>query len=212
KPDLAITVLDPHRPGHELQYYPGEVCLRTTDVAIINKVDSATAEAIKIVENNIKTANPSSLIVKAESTITVDQPELITGKRVLIVEDGPTLTHGEMKIGAGTVAAQRLGAAEVIDPTPYLVGSLKETFNKYPHIENLVPAMGYGEKQLKDLEATINNTDCDAVIIGTPIDLSRVIKINKPTARIHYDLNEVDGPSLDNILTNFLNKQQAELV
>lgn len=212
KPDLAITVLDPHRPGHELQYYPGEVCLRTTDVAIINKVDSATAEAIKIVENNIKTANPSSLIVKAESTITVDQPELITGKRVLIVEDGPTLTHGEMKIGAGTVAAQRLGAAEVIDPTPYLVGSLKETFNKYPHIENLVPAMGYGEKQLKDLEATINNTDCDAVIIGTPIDISRVIKINKPTARIHYDLNEVDGPSLDNILTNFLNKQQAELV
>lgn len=212
KPDLAITVLDPHRPGHELQYYPGEVCLRTTDVAIINKVDSATAEAIKIVENNIKTANPSSLIIKAESTITVDQPELITGKRVLIVEDGPTLTHGEMKIGAGTVAAQRLGAAEVIDPTPYLVGSLKETFNKYPHIENLVPAMGYGEKQLKDLEATINNTDCDAVIIGTPINLSRVIKINKPTARIHYDLNEVDGPSLDNVLTNFFNKQQAELV
>ncbi|GAA4079343.1 cyclic 2,3-diphosphoglycerate synthase [Amphibacillus indicireducens] len=212
KPDLAITVLDPHRPGHELQYYPGEVCLRTTDVAIINKVDSATAEAIKIVENNIKTANPSSLIVKAESTITVDQPELIKGKRVLIVEDGPTLTHGEMKIGAGTVAAQRLGAAEIVDPSPYLVGSLKETFAKYPHIENLVPAMGYGEKQLKDLEATINNTDCDAVIIGTPIDLSRVIKINKPTARIHYDLNEVDGPSLDNILTNFLNKQQAELV
>ncbi|HHU20659.1 MAG TPA: GTPase [Bacilli bacterium] len=212
KPDLAITVLDPHRPGHELQYYPGEVCLRTTDVAIINKVDSATAEAIKIVENNIKTANPSSLIVKAESTITVDQPELIKGKRVLIVEDGPTLTHGEMKIGAGTVAAQRLGAAEIVDPSPYLVGSLKETFAKYPHIENLVPAMGYGEKQLKDLEATINNTDCDAVIIGTPIDLSRVIKINKPTARIHYDLNEVDGPSLDTVLTDFINKHQVELI
>ena len=212
KPDLAITVLDPHRPGHELQYYPGEVCLRTTDVAIINKVDSATAEAIKIVENNIKTANPSSLIVKAESTITVDQPELIKGKRVLIVEDGPTLTHGEMKIGAGTVAAQRLGAAEIVDPSPYLVGSLKETFAKYPHIENLVPAMGYGEKQLKDLEATINNTDCDAVIIGTPIDLSRVIKINKPTARINYDLNEVDGPSLDTVLTDFINKHQVELI
>ena len=212
KPDLAITVLDPHRPGHELQYYPGEVCLRTTDVAIINKVDSATVEAIKIVENNIKTANPSSLIVKAESTITVDQPELIKGKRVLIVEDGPTLTHGEMKIGAGTVAAQRLGAAEIVDPSPYLVGSLKETFAKYPHIENLVPAMGYGEKQLKDLEATINNTDCDAVIIGTPIDLSRVIKINKPTARINYDLKEVDGPSLDTVLTDFINKRQVELI
>lgn len=212
KPDLSITVLDPHRPGHELQYYPGEVCLRTTDVAIINKVDSASAEAIKIVENNIKAVSPTSKIIKAESTITVDQPELIKGKRVLIVEDGPTLTHGEMKIGAGTVAAQRLGAAEVIDPTPYLVGSLKETFKTFPHIENLLPAMGYGAKQLKDLEETINNIDCDAVIIGTPIDLSRVIKINKPTARIHYDLNEVDGPSLDTVLTDFINKRQVELV
>ncbi len=212
KPDLAITVLDPHRPGHELQYYPGEVCLRTTDIAIINKVDSATAEAIKIVENNIKAVSPTSKIIKAESTITVDHPELIKGKRVLIVEDGPTLTHGEMKIGAGTVAAQRLGAAEVIDPSPYLVGSLKDTFKAFPHIENLLPAMGYGEKQLKDLEATINNIDCDAVIIGTPIDLSRVIKINKPTARINYDLKEVDGPSLDTVLTDFINKRQAELV
>ncbi len=212
KPDLAITVLDPHRPGHELQYYPGEVCLRTADVAIINKVDSATAEAIQIVENNIKTVSPNSIIIKAESTITVDQPELIKGKRVLIVEDGPTLTHGEMKIGAGTVAAQRLGAAEVIDPSPHLVGSLKDTFKAFPHIENLLPAMGYGEKQLKDLEATINNIDCDVVIIGTPIDLSRVIKINKPTARINYDLKEVDGPSLDTVLTDFINKRQAELV
>lgn len=212
KPDLAITVLDPHRPGHELQYYPGEVCLRTTDIAIINKVDSATAEAIKIVENNIKAVSPTSKIIKAESTITVDHPELIKGKRVLIVEDGPTLTHGEMKIGAGTVAAQRLGAAEVIDPSPHLVGSLKDTFKAFPHIENLLPAMGYGEKQLKDLEATINNIDCDAVIIGTPIDLSRVIKINKPTARINYDLNEVDGPSLNSVLTDFINKRQAELV
>ncbi|BAM48358.1 cyclic 2,3-diphosphoglycerate synthase [Amphibacillus xylanus] len=211
KPDLAITVLDPHRPGHELQYYPGEVCLRTADVAIINKVDSATAEAIQIVENNIKTVSPNSIIIKAESTITVDQPELIKGKRVLIVEDGPTLTHGEMKIGAGTVAAQRLGAAEIIDPTPYLVGSLKDTFITYPHIENLVPAMGYGEQQLKDLETTINNVDCDAVIIGTPIDLSRVIKINQPTARIHYDLDEVDGPKLELILTDFINKYKAEL-
>lgn len=210
EPDLSITVLDPHRPGHELQYYPGEVCLRTTDVAIINKVDSASAEAIQIVENNIKAVTPNSTIIKAESTITVDHPELINGKRVLIVEDGPTLTHGEMKIGAGTVAATRLGAAEIVDPSPYLVGSLKDTFKAYPHIENLVPAMGYGEKQLRDLEQTINNIDCDAVIIGTPIDLSRIISINKPTARINYELDEVDGPSLDTVLADFINKSQVK--
>src|SRR5690625_2653771 len=210
KPDLAITVLDPHRPGHELQYYPGEVCLRTTDVAIINKIDSAEADNVQIVENNIKAASPDSKIIKAESTITVDHPELINGKRVLIVEDGPTLTHGEMKIGAGTVAATRLGAAEIVDPSPYLVGSLKDTFKAYPHIENLVPAMGYGEKQLRDLEQTINNIDCDAVIIGTPIDLSRIISINKPTARINYELDEVDGPSLDTVLADFINKSQVK--
>ena len=211
EPDLAVTVLDPHRPGHELKYYPGEVCLRTTDVSIINKVDSAPQEAIDIVENNIKTASPNSEIIKAESTISVDKPELIKGKRVLVVEDGPTLTHGEMKIGAGTVAAERNGATEVIDPTPYLVGSLKETFATYPHLENVLPAMGYGEKQLKDLEETINNTDCDAVIIGTPIDLTRVININKPTTRVFYDLDEVEGPNLDNILENFIKKHQLQL-
>lgn len=211
EPDLAITVLDPHRPGHELKYYPGEVCLRTTDVAIINKVDSAPQEAIDIVENNIKAASPVSEIIKAESTISVDKPELIKGKRVLVVEDGPTLTHGEMKIGAGTVAVERNGATEVIDPTPYLVGTLKETFAAYPHLENVLPAMGYGEKQLKDLEETINNTDCDAVIIGTPIDLTRVININKPTTRVFYDLDEVEGPNLDNILENFIKKQQLQL-
>lgn len=211
EPDLAITVLDPHRPGHELKYYPGEVCLRTTDVAIINKVDSAPQEAIDIVENNIKAASPVSEIIKAESTISVDKPELIKGKRVLVVEDGPTLTHGEMKIGAGTVAVERNGATEVIDPTPYLVGTLKETFAAYPHLENVLPAMGYGEKQLKDLEETINNTDCDAVIIGTPIDLTRVININKPTTRVFYDLDEVEGPNLDNILENFIKKHQLQL-
>ena len=204
EPDLAITVLDPHRPGHELLYYPGEVCLRTTDVAIINKVDSAPKEAIEIVENNIKMAAPESEIIKAEATITVDKPELITGKKVLVVEDGPTLTHGEMKIGAGTVAAERIGAAEIVDPTPYLVGSLKDTFETYPHLENVLPAMGYGEKQLQDLEATINNTDCDAVIIGTPIDLTRVININKPTTRVFYDLNEVEGPNLESLLQDFI--------
>lgn len=204
EPDLAITVLDPHRPGHELKYYPGEVCLRTTDVAIINKVDSAPQEAIEIVEKNIRTAAPEAEIIKAESTITVDKPELIAGKRVLVVEDGPTLTHGEMKIGAGTVAAERLGAAEIVDPTSHLVGSLKETFETYPHLENVLPAMGYGEKQLKDLEETINHIDCDAVIIGTPIDLTRVIHIDKPTTRVFYDLDEVEGPNLEEILQTFI--------
>ena len=191
EPDLAVNVLDPHRPGHELLYYPGEVCLRTADVNIINKIDSASEEAIQIVENNIKFASPNSTIIKAESTITVDRPELIAGKRVLVVEDGPTLTHGEMKIGAGTVAAERLGAKEIIDARPSAVGSLISTFEQYPHITNVLPAMGYGEQQLKDLEETINNVDCDAVIIGTPMDLTRIISINKPTTRVHYELDEV---------------------
>ncbi|WP_453992714.1 cyclic 2,3-diphosphoglycerate synthase [Bacillus nitroreducens] len=208
EPDLAITVLDPHRPGHELKYYPGEVCLRTTDVAIINKVDSATEEAIQTVENNIKFASPNSTIIKAESKITVDQPESIKGKRVLIVEDGPTLTHGEMKLGAGVVAAERLGAAEIIDPRPFAVGSLVETFNKYKHVENVLPAMGYGEQQLKDLEETINKADCDAVIIGTPIDLSRVISINKPCTRVHYDLDEISSPNLKDILNDFIKEHK----
>ena len=208
EPDLAITVLDPHRPGHELKYYPGEVNLRTADVAIINKIDSADKESIQIVENNIKKVNPDSIIMKAESTITVDNPEIIKGKRVLVVEDGPTLTHGEMKIGAGTVAAERLGAKELVDPTPFSVGTLKETFETYSHIGNVVPAMGYGEQQLKDLEETINKIDCDAVIIGTPIDLSRVISINKPCTRVHYDLDEVGNPNLDNVLNEFIKEQQ----
>ncbi|WP_339160663.1 cyclic 2,3-diphosphoglycerate synthase [Siminovitchia sp. FSL H7-0308] len=204
EPDLAVTVLDPHRPGHELKYYPGEVCLRTTDVAIINKVDSASKEAIQIVENNIKFASPHSTIIKAESKITVDHPESIIGKRVLVVEDGPTLTHGEMKIGAGTVAAERLGAKEIIDPRPFAVGTLTETLNKYKHIGNVLPAMGYGEQQLKDLEETINKADCDAVIIGTPIDLTRVISINKPCTRVHYDLAEMGSPNLKDIVTDFI--------
>src|SRR5690625_1426589 len=204
--DLAITVLDPHRPGHELSYYPGEVSLRKADVAIINKIDSADKASIKIVEKNIKYASPTAKIVKAESTITVDNPNLIKGKRVLVVEDGPTLTHGEMKIGAGTVAAQRLGAKETVDPRPYAVGTLKETFEKYSHIEEVLPAMGYGEEQLKDLEETINNIDCDVVIIGTPMDLTRVIDINKPTTRVHYELDEVGEPNLKEVLDDFIEK------
>lgn len=204
KADLSITVADPHRPGHELSYYPGEVSLRVAHVAVINKVDSATAEGIATVEENIGKINPTAKIIKAESLITVDNPELIKDKRVLVVEDGPTLTHGEMKLGAGTVAAQRFGAGEIIDPRPYTVGKLKETFDIYPDIGVLLPAMGYGEQQLRDLEETINRTDCDSVIIGTPIDLTRIISINKPSTRVHYELNELPGPNLEEVIGEFI--------
>lgn len=204
KADLTITIADPHRPGHELTYYPGEVSLRMADVVVINKVDSASKENIAIVEENIKKTNPGAIIIKANSKITVDNPDIIKGKRVLVVEDGPTLTHGEMQIGAGTVAAERFGAKELVDPRPYTLGSLKTTYDIYPHIGTLLPAMGYGEEQLKDLEATINNTDCDAVIIGTPMDLTRVINIQKPTTRVHYELEELEGPSLKEVIENFI--------
>ncbi|HZJ57518.1 MAG TPA: cyclic 2,3-diphosphoglycerate synthase [Clostridia bacterium] len=204
EPDLSITVLDPHRAGHELSYYPGEVNLRTADVAIINKVDSAEKDAVQQVENNIRDANPKATIIKAESKITVTEPDVIKGKRVLVVEDGPTLTHGGMGIGAGTVAAQRFGAKEAVDPRPFIVGTLKKTFENYKNIGKLLPAMGYGEQQLKDLEETINNADCDSVIIGTPIDLSRVININKPYTRVSYELSEIDKPDLKAILKDFV--------
>lgn len=208
EPDLAITVLDPHRPGHELKYYPGEVCLRTADVSIINKIDSAEKEAIEIVENNIKKVNPNSVIIKAESTIAVDDPAVIKGKRVLVVEDGPTLTHGEMKIGAGTVAAERIGVKEIVDPRPYAKGKLADTFEIYKHLDQVLPAMGYGKQQLKDLEATINAVDCDAVIIGTPMDLTRVINMNKPTVRVSYELNEVGSPNLEEVLEKFVKEHK----
>src|SRR5699024_4452314 len=205
----AITVLDPHRPGHELQYYPGEVCLRTTDVAIINKIDSADEKSIQIVEDNIKQAKPDSTIIKSESTITVDKPELIKNKRVLVVEDGPTLTHGEMKIGAGIIAAERIGVKEIVNPEPYTVGSLTDNFEKYTHIDTVLTEMGYSEQQLKDLEEIINKADCDAVIIGTPMDLTRIINIEKPTTRVYYDLDEVGTPNLETVLADFT--QQFEL-
>ncbi|HOA79567.1 MAG TPA: GTP-binding protein [Defluviitaleaceae bacterium] len=206
KEDLSITIVDPHRPGHELSYYPGEVCLRVADVAVINKVDSADPASIAKVEENIKKVNPSAKIIKAESKITVDNPDIIKGKKVLVVEDGPTLTHGEMTLGAGTIAAERFGAASLVDPRPYTVGKLTETFKIYPKIGTLLPAMGYGEQQLKDLEATINNTDCDSVIIGTPIDLSRVINIKKPYTRVYYELDEINSPNLNEIIDEFVKK------
>lgn len=190
-PDLTITVADPHRPGHELSYYPGEVNLRMADAIVINKMDSASPEGIQTVRESISKVNPNAIVIDGASPIKVDNPELIKGKRVLVVEDGPTLTHGEMKIGAGTVAAQKFGAAKMVDPRPFTVGRLTETFEKYPNIGTLLPAMGYGEQQLKDLETTINNTDCDTVLIATPIDLNRIIKITKPTTRVYYDLQEI---------------------
>lgn len=208
RPDLAITLLDPHRPDHELNYYPGEVNLRMADVAIINKIDSAGPESIQRVENNIHNINPGAVIIRAESKITLNNPELIEGKRVLVIEDGPTLTHGEMKIGAGTIASQRFGAKELVDPRPYIVGKLVDTFETYPDIGILLPAMGYDELQLRDLEETINNTDCESVVIGTPIDLSRIIKINKPFVRVNYELAEVGSPNLDEVLEDFIEKHK----
>ena len=202
--DLSVVVLDPHRPGHELNYYPGEVSLRLADVAIINKIDSAGKEAINKVEKNIKLVNKNAVIIKAESKIIVDDIDMIKDRRVLVIEDGPTLTHGEMKLGAGIIAAQRFGARELVDPRPYAVGKLIETLDRYTHIGTLLPAMGYGEQQLRDLEETINKTDCDSVIIGTPIDLSRVININKPYTRVHYELEEVGDLNLNVILGDFI--------
>ncbi|MFP4525946.1 MAG: cyclic 2,3-diphosphoglycerate synthase, partial [Bacteroidales bacterium] len=189
KSDLAITVADPHRPGHELNYFPGEVNLRLADVVVINKIDSAEPDKIQIVRENIAKVNPNATVIDGASPIKVEDVSVIKGKRVLVVEDGPTLTHGEMKIGAGTVAARKFGASEIIDPRPYTVGRLKETFEIYPEIGKLLPAMGYGDEQIKDLEKTINNTDCDSVIIGTPIDLNRIVKIKKPNTRVFYDLD-----------------------
>jgi predicted GTPase len=200
KADLTFTVTDPHRPGHEMTYYPGNTSLRIADVVIINKIDSADPENILAVKKNIENVNPNAKIIKAESTVIAENPELIKGKRVLIVEDGPTLTHGEMKYGAGTIAALRLKASEIVDPRPYTVNSITATFKKYPNIGVLLPAMGYGKKQMKDLEETINRTDCDSVVIGTPIDLGRLLKINKPFTRVKYDLNEKGNVTLKSVL------------
>ncbi len=207
KPDLMITVTDPHRPGHELNYYPGETTLRLADIVVINKIDSASAENIQKVRDNISLINPNAIVVDGASPLTVSDPSLIRGKRVLVVEDGPTLTHGHMKIGAGTVAANKFGAAELVDPRPYTVGRLKETFEIYPNIGTLLPAMGYGDQQIADLEKTINNTDCDAVVIATPIDLQRIVNINKPTVKVDYELQEIGKPVLCDLICNFLKDQ-----
>jgi len=202
KADLVFTVVDPHRPGHELSYYPGNTSLRLADVVIINKVGSAKPENIRIVRQNISNVNPKAEIIKADSPIFVDHPELIKGKRVLVVEDGPTLTHGEMQYGAGMVAAWDFGAKEIIDPRPFTVNTISQTFKKYPKIGKLLPAMGYGDEQMKDLQDTINKTDCDSVIIGTPIDLGRILKINKPSTRVRYELQEIGSLTIKKVLAD----------
>jgi predicted GTPase len=206
KSDLMITVTDPHRAGHELRYYPGEVTLRMADVVVINKIDSSSPEAVQQVRESIEKVNPGALVVDGASPIRVDDPSVIKGKRVLVVEDGPTLTHGEMKLGAGIVAARKFGAAELVDPRPFTVGKLTETFSIYPNIGTLLPAMGYGEQQLKDLEDTINKTDCDSVVVATPIDLNRIINIRKPNTRVYYDLQEIGDPNLSQVIDEFVNK------
>jgi predicted GTPase len=207
KSDLLITVTDPLRPGHELSYYPGEVSLRMADVAVINKIDSADFDNIQKVRDNIGRVNPGATVIDAASVISVDKPEIIRGKRVLVVEDGPTLTHGEMKIGAGIVAARHFGAAEIIDPRPFATGRLAETYKTYPNTGPLLPAMGYGDGHVKDLAATIDRADCDTVVIATPIDLTRVIKINKPTARVEYALQEIGRPDLTDVIEGFIRER-----
>lgn len=205
--DLLITVVDPHRPGHELSYYPGQNNLLMADVVVINKIDSADPEGVAEVRRNIAAYNPNAVVVDAASPLGVDKPELIRGKKVLVVEDGPTLTHGEMAYGAGVVAAEKYGAAELVDPRPFTVKSITKTFEKYPDIGTLLPAMGYGDQQVKDLETTINRTKCDAVVVATPIDLTRLIKIKKPTARVTYSLQEIGSPNLSDVLGTFVDGQ-----
>lgn len=199
-PDMHIVVADPHRPGHELSYHPGEANARAADVFVINKVDTATGENVIAVRQNLLSLNAKATIVEAASPLFVDDPVAIRGKRVLVIEDGPTLTHGEMAYGAGWVAARRFGAAEIVDPRPYAVGSIKETFEKYPTTGDVLPAMGYGDRQIMELEETINHAEADLVLIGTPIDLARILNMNKPSQRVRYELQEIGQPTLEDLL------------
>ena len=206
KPDLHIVVADPHRAGHEVAYHPGEANLRMANVVIINKVDTADPEKVKRVKENIKMVNPDAQVLDATSPITVDKPELIKGNRVLVIEDGPTLTHGNMPYGAGTIAAKNFGAREIVDPKPYAVGSIKEAYEKYTHLGAILPALGYSEKQIAELKETINRTLCDVVVIGTPIDLRRVMTFDKPTVRVRYELKVLGPISLEQVLEDFLDR------
>ncbi len=204
KPDLLITLADPHRPGHEISYYPGEVNTIMADIIIINKVNTADEENIEIVRKNVKKINPNSKIVKGISSITVENPDLIKDKKVLVIEDGPTVTHGSMKYGAGMAAAEDNNPKEIIDPREYAVGSIKKTFDRYNHLTNVLPAMGYGKKQIDELEKTINNAECDIVVSGTPIDLNRIIKANKKILRVRYDVGSKTSKELEEIIDDFI--------
>jgi predicted GTPase len=201
--DLEIVVLDPHRPGHELAYFPGEVNLRRADVLVINKVDTAPPEAVEAVRANIRRTNPTARVVEMACRVSVAEPGMIPGRHVLVVEDGPTLTHGEMPYGAGVVAARQFGAAERVDPRPFAVGSIRETFERFPHLHALLPAMGYSDTQRRELEETINRTPCDLVLVATPVDLARLLRLNKPSLRVSYEVEERPGPGLGEILAEF---------
>ncbi|MEK6195113.1 MAG: GTPase, partial [Deltaproteobacteria bacterium] len=206
RPDVHIVVFDPHRAGHETQYHPGETNMLLADIALINKVDSASPGDVDKVRQSIQTHNPEAVVVLAESDVTAEDPDLIAGKRVLVIEDGPTLTHGEMAFGAGIIAADRFKAVEIVDPRPYLKGTLKETFETYPAIGKLLPAMGYSAEQIKDLEDTVNSIDCDLVLAATPIDLTKLINIDKPVQRIRYEYRDHGEPSLEKVLMSKLEK------
>jgi predicted GTPase len=206
KSDLEIVVVDPHRPGHELSYYPGEVNFKRADVIVINKIDTADLEDVLTVRDNIRNFNPEAVVVDAASPVFVEDGERIRGKKVLVIEDGPTLTHGEMQYGAGVMAAFKYGAAELVDPRPYAVRSIADTFVKYPEIGTLLPAMGYGEEQMKDLEETIHKVEADLVVIATPIDLGRIVQFKKPTVRVTYELDEIGTPNLTEILSKKFGK------
>lgn len=208
KPDLLITIADPHRPGDELAYYPGEMNVRSAQIVIINKVNTADKEDIETVRMNVKGINPTAEIIDGTSVIQAEDKKMITGKSVLVVEDGPTVTHGGMRYGAGMVAAKEYGAKKIIDPRPFAVGSIIDTFNKFTHLVDILPAMGYGKKQIQELEKTINNADCDVVISGTPIDLTRILKTKKPVVRIRYGVGNKTAVQLETILEKFLKKKK----
>ncbi len=203
KPDLHIVVVDPHRPNHEITYHPGEANVRLADVVVINKIDTAYPEDVETVRENVRSLNPTAKIIEAASPISVDDPSKIFGKKVLVIEDGPTLTHGGMEYGAGVVAAEKYGAVELVDPREYAVGSIREVYAKYSHIGTLLPAMGYSEKQLKELEETINRTPSDLVVVATPINLGRILNLNKPFVRVYYELQEIGKPDLRDVLEEF---------
>jgi predicted GTPase len=204
KPDVHFVVLDPLRPGHEVRYHPGETNLRMAHVLVLNKLDAARDEDVATVLGNVAALNPKAHVIRANSALTVDRPELIKDKRVLVVEDGPTLTHGEMAIGAGWMAARRFGASEIASPRAHAVGSIKAAFEKYTQVRDVLPAVGYGDEQIADLKATIDAVECDSIVVATPINLTAIIDLGKPSARVKYDLEEIGHPTVGDVISEFL--------